>query len=388
MLALLVGGGWFLYQKTAPKTDAPTMSGGPPAGPAGKAGKKAMDGPTAPVDLATVRKGDIDVINQGLGTVTSLASVTVRTQIAGILQQVAFQEGQIVQKGDFLAQIDPRPYQITLAQATGSLQKDQALLDEAQRNLDRYQKLVKQDSLAKQQLDQQASLVQQYQGAVMTDQGQINAAKLNIEYCHITAPVTGRVGLRAIDQGNYAQTSDTGGIVALTQLDPISVVFTLTEDQLPLVMKRLATGATLKAIAYDRSQSRKLAEGRLTAVDNQINVTTGTAKLRAEFDNADNSLFPNQFVNIQLIVDTLHDVVLAPQAGILHGAPGNFVYVAKDDHTVAMRPVKVGPSQGDQIVITDGLQPGDKIVTDGTDKLRDGARYKLPGESGADTRAP
>ncbi|MDR3448210.1 MAG: efflux RND transporter periplasmic adaptor subunit [Alphaproteobacteria bacterium] len=333
---------------------------------------------TVPVGIAGVDKGDIDIIDPALGTVTPLANVTVRTQINGVLQEVGFKEGQIVQKGDFLAQIDPRPYLMTLEQATGALQKDQALLKEAQLNLARYQKLLKQDSIAKQQVDTQESLVKQYDGAVASDQGQVDAANLDIAYCHITAPISGRVGLRQVDPGNYAQTSDANGLVTLTQLDPISVLFTLPEDQLPAVMKRLSTGTELPVTAFDRTNSTKLATGKLTAVDNQIDTSTGTVKLRAEFDNPAGVLFPNQFVNIQILVDTDHDVVIAPQAAILRGSPGTFVYLAKDDGTVAMTPVKVGPSQGDKVEITEGLSAGDKVVIDGTDKLRDGEKYKLP----------
>lgn len=333
---------------------------------------------TVPVSLAAITKGNIDIFDPALGTVTPLATVTIRTQINGQLQEIAFQEGQIVHKGDFLAQIDPRPYQMTLEQAQGSLQKDQALLKDAQINLARYQKLGAQNSISKQQLDTQTALVQQYQGNVTADQGQIDASNLNITYCHIVAPITGRVGLRQIDAGNYAQTSDTNGIVTLSQLDPISVVFTLPEDQLPAVMKRLAVGAELPVIAYDRAGTTKLSEGKLTAVDNEINTSTGTVKLRAQFDNAENALFPNQFVNAQIKVDTVRDAVLAPQAAILRGAVGSFVYLAKEDNTVTMRPVKLGISQGDLVEITDGLNEGDKVVIDGTDKLRDGAKYKTP----------
>ena len=354
------------------------------------ANKNAPHGETVPVSLATITKGDIDIIDPALGAVTPLASVTVRAQISGILQEISFQEGQIVHQGDFLAQIDPRPYQITLKQARGALQKDQALLKDAQANLARYQKLAAQNSISTQQVDTQASLVQQYQGAVETDQGQIDAANLNISYCHIVAPITGRVELRQVDAGNYVQTSDANGIVTLTQLDPISVVFTLPEDRLPAVMKRLAAGASLQVDAYDRAGTVKLAEGKLTAVDNAINASTGTVKLRAQFDNADQALFPNQFVNIQIKVDTAQGVALAPQAAILRGAVGTFVYLAKADNTVEMRPVKLGVSQGDKIEITQGLAEGDKVVTDGTDKLRDGAKYKLPeatsGDEGLDKK--
>jgi membrane fusion protein, multidrug efflux system len=339
---------------------------------------------SVPVSLATISKGDIDIVDPALGTVTPLASVTVRTQINGQLQEIAFQEGQIVQKGDFLAQIDPRPFETTLAQAEGALQKNQALLKDAQANLVRYQKLAEKNSISRQQLDTQAALVQQYQGDVMADQGQVDAANLNIAYCHIVAPLTGRVGLRQIDAGNYAQVSDASGIVAITQLDPISVLFTLPEDRLPAVMKRLAAGAELPVIALNRTGTTKLAEGKLTAVDNEINASTGTIKLRAQFENASSALFPNQFVNVQIKVDTVKDAVLAPQAAILHGTVGTFVYLAKDDQTVALRPVKLGVSQGENVEIVEGLAEGDKVVIDGTDKLREGAKIKLPKAASAE----
>jgi multidrug efflux system membrane fusion protein len=359
----------------------------------------------------------------------------VRTQINGQLQDVAFQEGQIVQKGDYLAQIDPRPYQTTLEQAEGNLVRDQALLKEAQLNADRYRKLVAQDSISKQTLDTQESLVQQYVGAIATDQGLIDSSKLNLVYCHITAPVTGRVGLRQVDAGNYVQTSDANGLVTLTQLQPITVLFTLPEDDLPAIMKRLADGAELPVTAYDRTQTTKLAVGKLISVDNQIDVTTGTIKMRAQFDNQDNILFPNQFVNVELLVDTLKDTVIVPSAAIQRGAPGTYVYLVKpagtadsstdkgaaktDDAkkdssdsasgaatethkhhktdgnatdaasdskdgskgtggaTVTVQPVKLGPVQGDNVAITDGLKEGDQVATDGTDKLRDGAKISI-----------
>jgi multidrug efflux system membrane fusion protein len=276
---------------------------------------------------------------------------------------------------------------MTLEQATGALQRDQALLTDAKRIYARYEALAKQDSISTQQRDTQAALVAQYQGDMTADQGQIDAANLNIAYCHIVSPVAGRVGLRQVDAGNYVQTSDTNGVAVVTQLDPISVLFTLPEDQLPAVMKRLASGAELPITASNRSGSAKLAEGKLVAVDNQIDATTGTVKLRAQFDNHDNVLFPNQFVNIQVLVDTEHSVVTAPTAAVLRGSAGSFVYLAKDDGTVAMRPVKLGVAQGDKVEITEGLAEGDKVVTDGTDKLADGAKYKLPGADGDDGAA-
>ncbi|HEU0117864.1 MAG TPA: MdtA/MuxA family multidrug efflux RND transporter periplasmic adaptor subunit [Alphaproteobacteria bacterium] len=338
-------------------------------------GRHGNQGPNGPVPVVTAEatKGNIDITRDGLGTVTPLANIVVRTQINGQLMQIAFKEGEIVQKGQFLAEIDPRPYELSLQQAKGALARDQALLKDAQLNLTRYKKLVEEDSIARQQYDTQQSLVDQYEGNVQTDQAQIDTAKLNLVYCHITAPISGRVGLRQVDQGNYVQVGDANGIVALTQLQPITAIFTLPEDDLPAIMKRLDGGATLTVTASDRTQSNKLAEGKLTSVDNQIDVTTGTIKLRAQFDNLDNTLFPNQFVNIQLLVDTMKDVVTVPQAAIQRGAPGTFVYLLGPNNKVSLRKVTLGPAQGENISITDGLDVGDKVVVDGADKLRDGS---------------
>ncbi|HLI12321.1 MAG TPA: MdtA/MuxA family multidrug efflux RND transporter periplasmic adaptor subunit [Alphaproteobacteria bacterium] len=350
-------------------------------------GRFAVSG-AMPVVADVAKPGDIDITYDGLGTVTPLATVTVRTQINGQLTQIAFQEGQLVHKGDFLAQIDPRPYQLALEQAQGQLQRDQALLKNAEIDLARYQTLVRQDSIARQQLDTQQYLVHQYQGTVTVDQAQVDNAKLNLAYCHITAPVTGRVGLRLVDPGNYVQTSDTAGIVVITQLQPISVVFTLPEDDLPAIMKRLRAGATLEVAAYDRSNTTRLATGKLQTVDNQIDITTGTVKLKAQFDNEDESLFPNQFVNIRLLVNVLHAGVVVPSSAVQRGAPGTYVYLIKPDSTVTVRPVKLGPSQGETVAIESGLQPGDKVVVDGADKLREGAQVTLPSTPGNGAAIP
>jgi multidrug efflux system membrane fusion protein len=327
-------------------------------------------------DLAKVT--DLPLTLSGLGTVTPLATVTVRTQVAGTLQEVGYKEGQHVQQGDFLAQIDPRPFQAALDQAQGQLMRDQALLKNAQIDLARYQLLVKQDSIARQQLDTQGALVAQYQGTVRADQGQVDAAKVNLSYTRITAPVSGRVGLRQVDAGNYVQTGDANGIVVITQLQPITVIFTLPEDNLPDITRRLRAGAELPVTALDRTASQLLATGRLTTIDNQIDTATGTIKLRAEFANDDEALFPNQFVNVELLVDTLKGVVTVPVSAVQRGAPGTFVYVIKDDK-VAVRPVTTGPSTVDRIAITKGLAAGEQVVVDGADKLRDGATVTIAG---------
>jgi len=340
-------------------------------------GRFAMNG-TMPVVAATTAKGDIRIELKALGTVTSLATVTVKTQIGGQLTQVAFTEGQTVHVGDFLAQIDPRPYQLALDQYEGQLRRDQALLAAARVDLARYQKLVAEDSIARQQLDTQTSLVQQYEGTVETDGAQVNNAKLNIAYCHIVSPVTGRVGLRQVDQGNYVQTSDANGIVVITQIQPITVVAAVPEDELPAIQKRLHAGATLPVTAFDRSDSVKLATGKLMTLDSQIDTTTGTIKLKAQFDNQDETLFPNQFVNIRVLVDVLRDAITIPTVAVQRGAPGTYVYLVQPDNTVTVRPIGLGPASADQVAILSGLAPGDRVVIDGADKLRDGAHVTLP----------
>lgn len=339
--------------------------------------------PPQPVGAATVDQGDIRVILNELGTVTPLANVTVKTQIAGQLMREGFQEGQLVKQGDFLAQVDDRPYQAQLEKDQGQLAHDQGLLDQALSDLKRYLTLGRQDSIAQQQVDDQKFLVQQYQGTVKVDQAAIDNDRLNIAYCHIVSPVTGRVGLRQVDPGNYVQTSDANGIVVVTQLDPISVIFTVAQDNLPQIMQRLAAGATLPVDAYDRTNTNKLASGKVIAVDNQISTSTGTVNIRAQFDNPQNLLFPNQFVNARLLVDTLHNVTRVPVSAVQQGAPGAFVYVINADSTVSVKPIKVGPVDGALEQVTSGLTPGERVVTDGTDRLRDGAKVTVPAANGS-----
>ncbi|HEX3441410.1 MAG TPA: efflux RND transporter periplasmic adaptor subunit, partial [Pseudolabrys sp.] len=321
LVFLLIGAAVILWLVFRPGPQAP------------QTGRFQTGGPM-PVGTAVVEKGDMPVVLSGLGTVTPLAMVTVKTQINGQLVEVAFKEGQMVNKGDFLAQIDPRPYQVALAQAEGQLAKDQAALKNAEVDFTRYKTLVAQNSIARQTLDTQAATVQQDRGVVQADQAQVDTQKLNLTYCRIVAPVTGRVGLRQVDPGNYVQTSDTNGIVVITQLQPISVIFTLPEDNLPAVAQRVHGGASLAVTAFDRTGNVKLDTGRLDTIDNQIDPTTGTFKSRAVFDNTGETLFPNQFVNIQLLVDTLRGGDLIPNAAVQRGAPGTFVYVVKPDETV------------------------------------------------------
>lgn len=343
------------------------------------AGDRSQRSGPQPVGVATAGRGDVRVVLSGLGTVTPLAMVTVRTQIAGQLQQLGFREGQTVRAGDFLAQIDPRPYQVALEQAQGALARDQATLRNAQADLKRYQTLLAQDSISRQQVDTQAAAVRQAEGTLLTDQAGIDAARLNLTYCRITAPIGGRVGLRQVDAGNYVQTGDANGLVVLTQLQPISVLFALPEDDLPQVIRRMRE-ASLPVEAHDRANAHLLATGRLETTDNQIDTSTGTVKLRAVFDNADTALFPNQFVNAKLLVDTHHGVVTIPPAAVQRGAPGSFVYLIRPDETVTVRPVTLGPQDGDAVEVSKGLEAGDRVVTDGADRLREDAKVTIPAE--------
>jgi multidrug efflux system membrane fusion protein len=331
------------------------------------------------VGASTIGTGDIRVIVNALGTVTPIATITVQTQIDGQLMEVAFTEGQTVKKGDTLAQIDPRPYQLLQAQYEGQLARDQGLLAQAQVDLVRYQKLAEQNSIARQQYEDQVYIVQQDQGTVKLDQAQVDQQKLNVIYCHIVSPVTGRIGLRLVDPGNYVQASNSTGLAVVTQLQPITVIFPIPEDDLPDIVPPLNAGTTFEVAAYDRANVKLLATGRVIALDSQIDTTTGTVKVRAQFDNADYALFPNQFVNAQLLVKRLNNVVTVPTAAIQRGAPGAYVYVVNADNTVSVQPIKLGPTDGPMAAVTSGLSAGQRVVVDGTDRLRDGARVTIPG---------
>jgi membrane fusion protein, multidrug efflux system len=334
------------------------------------------------VGAATVATGNIRVIISELGTVTPLATITVQTQIDGRLMEVPFTEGQMVKKGDTLAQIDDRPYQLQQAQFEGQLARDQGILAQAQLDLARYQKLSDQNSIARQQYEDQVWIVQQDIGTVKLDQAQVDQQKLNVQYCHIVSPVTGRVGLRQVDPGNYVQVSNSTGIAVVTQLQPITVIFTVPEDDLPEIMPQFYAGTELVVTAYDRANIRQLATGKVLAVDNQIDVTTGTVKVRAQFDNTDNALFPSQFVNARLLVKTLENVVTVPTAAIQRGAPGAYVYVINADSTVSVRQITTGAIDGDITAVNSGLSTGERVVVDGTDRLRDGLHVSVAPPAG------
>lgn len=388
-LAAVVIGGLLWWQPWNRTPAAGSAAAGASAGSgasSGAGGHRGRGGPAAmanvpqPVSVATATQGEMPIVLSALGTVTPLANVTVKTQLSGYLQSVSFQEGQIVKKGDVLAQIDPRPYQVSLENAEGTHARDSALLATARLDLKRYQTLLSQDSIASQTVDTQASLVKQYEGAVKTDQAAIDSAKLNLTYARITAPVSGRVGLRQVDPGNYVTPGDSTGIVVITQLQPMSVIFTTSEDNLPQILKQVNAGQKLSVTAYNRNNTVPLETGSLATLDNQIDTSTGTVKLRANFDNKEGMLFPNQFVNTRLLVDVMRKATIVPTSAVLTGSIGRFVYVVKPDNTVTVRKVTIGPVDGERTSIVSGIALGERVVTDGSDRLREGATISIPAD--------
>lgn len=339
-------------------------------------------GPT-PVGVAKAARGDMPVTLNALGTVTPIATVTVRPQVSGAIIRFNFTEGQVVKAGDVLAEIDPRPYQAAYDSAKGALDRDRAALANANIDLRRYQALAATNAISGQQVATQAALVKQDEGTVKLDEGNLAAAAVNLKYCTITSPVTGRAGIRQMDIGNLVQVGQANGIVVVTQMQPMSVVFSLPEDNVDQILNQLRNGATLTATAFDRNQTKVIAIGKLAAVDSAIDPTTGTVKLRAMFDNSDNMLFPNQFVNVRLLVNTLHGQTLVPIAAIQRGSEGTYVFVVSPDKTVSMRAVTLGPSDANRVAITKGLRPGDTVVVDGADRLKDGAEVTIPKPVGA-----
>lgn len=374
-LLLLGGFGWYHWHQ-ANSGGAAGAGSANSGGPGGKGGKGMSRGPM-PVQAKQAVSGDLRVYLPGLGTVTPLNNTTVHSRVDGELLKVYFTEGQKVEAGDLLAQIDPRAFQVQLTQAEGQLAKDQATLANAKQDLARYQTLIKEDSISQQQVDQQAAAVRQAEGAVKADQGAVDNARLQLSYARITAPVSGKLGLRQVDQGNIVHASDSNGLVTINQVNPIYVVFTIPEDNLPAVLAQVHQGNTLPVEAWDRGQKIKLDSGKLLSMDNQIDSTTGTVKLKAVFENKDDNLFPNQFVNVRMLVQTQANATLLPTAAIQRGAKGTFVFVVNADNTVTARPVTLGPVDGDNVSITDGIKPGENVVFDGADKLKDGGKVNV-----------
>ncbi|MDO9101587.1 MAG: MdtA/MuxA family multidrug efflux RND transporter periplasmic adaptor subunit [Candidatus Nitrotoga sp.] len=371
---------FLFYGKQEKQTQTPPM---------GRGGKDGASRPV-PVAVAIARTGDIDVVINALGTVTARNTVTVKPRVDGQIVRVAFREGQVVKIGDLLAEIDPRSFQSQLDQANGQLMRDQALLANARLDQARYRGLLAKDSIAKQQVDAQEALVRQYEGVVQTDRALVDNAKLQLAFTHVTAPIAGRLGLRLVDTGNMVRTTDTGGLVVITQTQPITVIFSIPSDNLTTVLSKLQANQQLVVEAWDRDDKNKLAIGILLTIDNQIDATTGTVKLKAEFTNSDNALFPNQFVNIHLHIETRHGITLIPTSASQRGTQGTFFYVVDDNKTVSLRPVVLGPISGNIVAVEKGLIPGEKVVVDGADKLRQGAKVEInsPGERGGESKGP
>ena len=380
LVLVLAGAGYWYYHGRSSQANS---NAGAPGGKGTAVGPGGAPGSfVVPVVVATASKGDLPVFLNGLGNVTAFNTVTVRSRVDGQIVKVNFVEGQYVKEGDSLIEIDPRPYQVQFEQAEGQLAKDQAQLHDVQVDYERYMLLFQEGVIPKQQLDTQQAQVGTFEGAIKADQATIDNAKLQIAYAHITAPISGRVGLRLVDIGNMVHATDTNGLVVITQLQPIAVIFTLPQDQLPQVMARMKQGPSLVVEAYDRDNTSKIATGKLLTIDNQIDTTTGTYKLKAQFDNSKNELFPNQFVNMHLLVDTKKNVVLVPTTAILRGAQGIYVFAVGPDNKVKIHNVTLAETAGSTTGILSGLNPGDVVVTDGQDKLQAGSRVETRAATG------
>ncbi len=388
VLALLALGAlaWYLTHRPA-EAPAGAFAGGAasgasgavaggPGGPGGRGGRA----PPSTVGVATATHADLPVVLDALGTVQPMVTATVRPQVSGVITQVLFSEGQMVRKGQLLATIDPRSFEIALQQMLGARLRDEAQLENAKVQLQRYQTLLSQDSIARQDVDTQAATVKQLEGTIVIDRSNENTARLNLAYCRIVAPVAGKVGLRPVDPGNYIGAGDATGVAVITQVAPIDIAFSVPQDRVPEILARAADGAKMPVTAFDRTRTKKLDEGTFSTLDNQIDVQTGTVKAKARFGNVGNALFPNQFVNVRLLLRMVEGAVVIPVTALRTGAGGDFVYVLKDDRSVSVRPVQRGVATTDLIQVTTGLEAGERVVTEGGDRLKDGARVQLASE--------